>query len=228
MIHPDIELRFLSPEKGYGLFAVRRIPKGTVTFVQDPLDISIPASSPLLKDDRVAHLIERYSYMNARAECIVSWDHGKYMNHCCHANTLTTGYGFEIAIRDIEVGEEVTDDYGIFTVGHSMTIQCDKSNCRGRVCIEDFDRCLTGWDAKVRSALEHFKSAAQPLVSLIEASVLEQVLGYLEGREDYVSVAVQKVGDLESVSGIPLLNQLANGREGVPLPEEVPLNHHMA
>jgi hypothetical protein len=39
LIHPDSELRFINPVMGYGLFATKTIPKGTVTWVGDPLDL---------------------------------------------------------------------------------------------------------------------------------------------------------------------------------------------
>jgi hypothetical protein len=42
MIHPDSELRFVSPSIGYGLFATRLIPRGTFTWVRDDLDQIVP------------------------------------------------------------------------------------------------------------------------------------------------------------------------------------------
>jgi hypothetical protein len=41
MIIPWVKIQWISDEKGYGLLATRDIPKGTVTFVQDGLDIVI-------------------------------------------------------------------------------------------------------------------------------------------------------------------------------------------
>jgi uncharacterized protein len=38
MIHPNTELRFISPEVGYGVVAREFIPKGTITWVLDELD----------------------------------------------------------------------------------------------------------------------------------------------------------------------------------------------
>src|SRR4051812_43573751 len=38
MIHPDTELRFISPEKGYGVVATKLIPKGAITWAFDALD----------------------------------------------------------------------------------------------------------------------------------------------------------------------------------------------
>ena len=42
MLHPHTELRFVSPEIGYGIFATAFIPKGTITWVKDELDRIIP------------------------------------------------------------------------------------------------------------------------------------------------------------------------------------------
>jgi hypothetical protein len=37
MIHPDTELRYVNDIIGYGVFATRLIPRGTITWVQDEL-----------------------------------------------------------------------------------------------------------------------------------------------------------------------------------------------
>ena len=38
MIHPDTELRFISPKIGFGVVATKLIPKGTITWALDKLD----------------------------------------------------------------------------------------------------------------------------------------------------------------------------------------------
>ena len=38
MVHPDTELRFVSPAIGWGVFATRDIPTGTITWALDVLD----------------------------------------------------------------------------------------------------------------------------------------------------------------------------------------------
>jgi hypothetical protein len=38
MVHPDTELRFVSPAIGWGVFATRDIPTGTITWALDALD----------------------------------------------------------------------------------------------------------------------------------------------------------------------------------------------
>lgn len=38
MIHPDTELRFINEKIGYGVVALKLIPRGTITWALDKLD----------------------------------------------------------------------------------------------------------------------------------------------------------------------------------------------
>ncbi len=38
MMHPHSELRFINESIGYGVFATKFIPKGTITWILDELD----------------------------------------------------------------------------------------------------------------------------------------------------------------------------------------------
>ena len=46
MLHPDTELRVVSADIGFGVFATALIPKGTIVYIKDPLEIEIGASNP--------------------------------------------------------------------------------------------------------------------------------------------------------------------------------------
>ena len=188
MIHPYSKLQWISDHVGYGLFATQKIPKGSITFVQDPLDIRISTDSPLLNDKRIRASVEKYSYINNESEFVISWDIAKYMNHCCYANTLTTAWGFEIAVRDIEPGEEITDDYGLFTIRHDMKISCSKPNCRGKVSIDDFYKMVPYWDDQIKSALKVFNQPEQPLKAFLTDKVVGSVNHFINTEEGYLSV----------------------------------------
>ncbi len=110
------------------------------------------------------------------------------MNHCCFANTLTTNWGFEIAVRDIQPNEEITDDYGLFTIRHEMKISCEKENCRGRVSIDDFTKNAPHWNQQIGQALVDFVSVDQPLANLLTPEVLESVRIFVEQKESYACV----------------------------------------
>src|SRR5437868_5395855 len=112
VIHPHTELRFISPRIGFGVVATRRIPKGTITWVRDPMDVAMSASQVEALGPLYRQQLEKYMFVDGRNDRVLCWDIARYVNHDCDAPCLAAGYDFEIAIRDIEVGEELRDDYG--------------------------------------------------------------------------------------------------------------------
>lgn len=185
MIHPKAALKFINEEMGYGVFATDFIPKGTMTYVKDALEIEITPEMfggyiPALQE-----VIEKYSYIDEKGVRIISWDHAKYVNHCCQCNTMSTGYGFEIAIRDIYPGEEITDEYGLFNMDQDMKVWCDKPGCRGRVGKADWDLYEGKWDNTVKQALLSFFQVEQPLSGLLNPDVLGAVKEYNETGINY-------------------------------------------
>lgn len=191
MVLPNVRVQWISDEKGYGLFATKFIPKGTITFVQDDLDIVIPQKMVNTYSPAMKQHIEKYSYLDFSNNHIISWDLGKYMNHCCFANTLSTGYGFEIAVEDIKEGEEITDDYRIFTVDHQLIVNCKKIGCVGKLSFDGVQDQIEAWDNKIRPALKNFRNVDQHLAELIDPKVLQQIDDYIANDEKYISVAKQ-------------------------------------
>ena len=157
MIHPHTELKTVNSKKGRGIFATSFIPKGSITYVKDPLEIEILANDNRLKDPAIKEQIETYSYIDENGIRIISWDIAKYVNHCCHCNTMSTGYGFEIAINDIESGEEITDEYGMFNFRHELFLSCEKEQCRGKVNGYDLEKHYEEWDEKVKDAIQELR-----------------------------------------------------------------------
>ena len=188
MIHPHTELRLVSPEIGYGVFATAPIPAGTAVYVLDGLEIQVPPGDPRLDDPVLAPVIERYSYIDERGVRILSWDIAKYVNHACHPNTISTGYGFEIALRDIAPGEEITDDYGLFNLPAPMPLGCGEPDCRLWVRADDPERWADVWDAQVREALTRFEAVEQPLAAALPEKISRALTRYLRTGEGYRSV----------------------------------------
>lgn len=188
MIHPDTELRFINPQVGYGVFASAFIPKGTIVYIKDSLEIEISQNDfkkciPELRDK-----IERYSYIDEKGYRIVSWDIAKYVNHCCECNTISTGYGFEIAIKDILPGEQITDEYAIFNLESPITLFCDKTNCRKVVSPLDFDLYYKKWDKQIKEALIESPNVDQPLINLLDKQTLQELNRFLKNPKFYKSV----------------------------------------
>ena len=190
MIHPNTELRVVNELIGYGVFATEFVPKGTLVYVQDALEVRLHPGDPRIIDPALFPLIERYSYSDSSGNRIISWDLAKYVNHCCDANTLSSGYGFEIAVRDIVPGEEITDDYGLFLFDQreEMVCLCAARNCRGRLRVKDFDSCVAQWDMKVRAAVDLFPYCSQPLLRLLDRTTIRALNGYIRGTRRYRSV----------------------------------------
>lgn len=192
MIHPHTELRHVNPEIGLGVFATALIPKGTLVYVKDALDIEITAAQFAQLASVSRRLADKYAYIDERGIRIVSWDHAKYVNHRCECNTISTGYGFEIALQDIAQGEEVTDDYGLFNISAPFAVSCGCTRCRRVVQASDIDRYGEVWDARVRDALQFVRAVPQPLWELLDPATLAALDGYLAGQQPYRSVRVLK------------------------------------
>src|SRR5680860_18996 len=116
MMHPDTEIRFISEEIGYGVVAKKNLPKGTVTWVQDELD-QIYTPNQVGKMEKLSQqMIDKYTIRNNKGNFVLCWDLAKYVNHSFKSNCLSTAYDFEIAVRDIHPGEELSDDYGYLNI----------------------------------------------------------------------------------------------------------------
>lgn len=188
MIHPHTRIQFINEAMGYGVFATRFIPKGTITYVKDSLELEIGPEAYAQYSPEMQEVIEKYSYIDERGVRIVSWDLAKYVNHCCNCNTMSTGYGFEIAIRDIQAGEELTDEYGIFNIPHPLELECRHADCRRCVQPDDFDRLFPRWDEQLKQALAYLPAVEQPLYSLLDAQSRAGVEAYLQNPDNYRSV----------------------------------------
>lgn len=189
MIHPKAELKYINDEIGYGVFATELIPAGTMTYVKDPLEIEVHPETFARYPPELREVVEKYSYIDEKGNRILSWDHAKYVNHCCQCNTMSTGYGFEIAIRDIYPGEEITDEYGLFNMEQEMSLRCEKPGCRGIVSRADWDFYLESWDEKVKQALSRFHQVRQPLAPLLDPLTLKRLNLFLGSGRKYHSVS---------------------------------------
>ena len=188
MMHPNTQVRFINGAIGCGVFATEFIPKGTIVYVKDALELEVSAAQYAQLSPGLQEAVEKYSYIDERGFRILSWDHAKYVNHCCNCNTMSTGYGFEIAIRDILPNEEITDEYGMFNLEEEMPLSCTQPNCRQKVGKCDLDAYFAHWDEKVQAALEMVNGIDQPLYPLIEAGTREALELYLTQMEGYRSV----------------------------------------
>ena len=188
MLHPDTELRSINPSIGHGVFATTFIPMGSIVYVKDAMEIIVREEDTLFLDRRYRDHIEKYSYTEADGCKVLSWDLAKYVNHACESNTLSTGYGFEIAIRDIHKGQQVTDDYGMLNIEHVMPCHCGSLHCRQHIGLNDFADCSDDWDRKVKIALMRLNHVSQPLLDYLSPETYVLLELFLNNNDEYHSV----------------------------------------
>jgi hypothetical protein len=187
MIHPSTELRFISPEIGFGVVATEFIPKGTITWVLDSLDRSftmeqIEAMHPMLQ-----HHIHTYTYRDFKRNHVLCWDHGRYVNHSFRSNCLSTAYDFEIAIRDILPGEQLTDDYGYLNVLEPFEA-VDEGTERKVVYPDDLLKFHQEWDAELLAVFPFILDQNQPLKTMLPQGLWEKIQSIALGEEKMNSI----------------------------------------
>ena len=192
MIHPHTEVCHTGTDIGLGVFAMTLIPTGTIVYAMDSLEIVLPPDIRLWDSPCYAEAFHQYAYQSPDGRWIINWDHGKYVNHSCQPNTLAAGYGFEIAVRDILPGDEMTTDYGMCNIEYKMPCLCGARQCRGIVRPGDFDRCHARWDSIVRRVLTDVLQVSQPLWSLLKREVRADLQRYCRDGSGYRTVRMQQ------------------------------------
>ena len=173
MLHPDTKLQHINSKKGYGIIATRYIPKGTVTWVRDELDQVISPQRYHELGADYQELLETYSYRDRKGDYILCWDLARYINHSSISNCLTTAYEFEIAVRDIYPGEELTDDYGYLNIREPFFCQKEAGTDREVIYPDDLLRFYRQWDHQLLDAFQYFEYVHQPLLQVFPTELLE-------------------------------------------------------
>ncbi|MBL1233725.1 MAG: SET domain-containing protein [Vicingaceae bacterium] len=187
MIHPLTELKFISNEIGYGVVAREFIPKGTITWVLDKLDrefspLEIQTMEPIYQE-----ILDFYTFRNNNGNYVLCWDNGRYVNHSFNSNCLTTAYDFEIAIRDILPGEQLTDDYGYLNIPYPFR-GVDEGTRRKIVYPDDLVKYHKVWDKKIEKAFPLITKVNQPLRTLISDEKWKEIEAVEKGEKQMLSI----------------------------------------
>ncbi|MEY3211030.1 MAG: hypothetical protein RIT28_1511 [Pseudomonadota bacterium] len=137
-----------------GVFAREPIPAGTVLIYRwceayylglDGWDLLSTAEIDALPEDRLA-LARQYGldadfgwiFAPRRRADVYTLDN--FLNHSCAPNTLFDADGSVITPVNVAPGEELTVDYGAFTVNYDepFACACGATACRGRVTRQDW------------------------------------------------------------------------------------------
>lgn len=174
MIYPKTELKFINNEIGYGVVATEFIPAGTITWALDKLDrefspLEFQSLDPIYQD-----ILDTYTFRNNNGNFVLCWDNGRFVNHSFNSNCLTTAYDFEIAIRDIHVGEQLTDDYGYLNIQYPFR-GVNEGTRRKTVYPNDLLKYYKVWDKKLQKVFNKIPKLEQPLKELLNADIWNEI-----------------------------------------------------
>ncbi|MFI8380485.1 SET domain-containing protein [Leeuwenhoekiella sp. NPDC079379] len=188
MIHPHTEIRFINDQVGHGVVATQFIPAGTITWALDKLDREFTPLEFKKLDVLYQNILETYTYRNKLGNLVLCWDNGRFVNHSFKSNCLSTAYDFEIAICDIQAGEQLTDDYGYLNVTEPFT-GFDEGTERKTVYPNDLLKYSEIWDAQVKAVFSEIISVDQPLKSLISNSTWKTIEDIISQKIEMASIA---------------------------------------
>lgn len=125
-----------SSGKGMGLFAKKRIPKGTIWLsgsADQKIVITRKQYENLLKSEQTPDIKDwiktlcHYSVYDTKLDVLFFFiDNSRYINHSNTPNSYTpAGTYYCEALRDIEPGEEILEDYGTYDFCPWVTLHPD-------------------------------------------------------------------------------------------------------
>lgn len=166
MIHPDTEFRRVDDVVGFGVFATRFIPRGTITWARCALDRALTEVEISALPPAYAPHVDKYAYLDRRGHSILCWDLARFMNHSCAATCLSPGFDVDVAVTDLQPGDELTCDYGMLNLVADFHCACRKDGCRGTIG-DDWDALAASWDARIRAVFPRVVEVPQPLAPFL-------------------------------------------------------------
>lgn len=188
MIHPHTELKFISREVGYGVVATELIPAGTITWVLDKLDRAFSPEDFANLDPLYQDILDTYTYRNSNGNMILCWDNGRFVNHSFNSSCLSTAYDFEVAVRDIHPGEQLTDDYGYLNISAPFR-GIDEGTERKVVYPDDLLHYADVWDKQILNVFPQILKLNQPLSSILPKSTWDEIKEINAGRKNIESIS---------------------------------------
>jgi hypothetical protein len=121
------------------------------------------------------------------------------VNHSFKSNCLTTAYDFEVAIRDIHPGEQLTDDYGYLNIPEPFEA-VDEGTNRTVVYPDDLIKFHEVWDAQIEKVFDKITSLDQPLKHLIGEPLWNKVNSITVGNEKMDSILTNYYNPSEPIN----------------------------
>jgi hypothetical protein len=154
---------------GEGIFAGESIPKGTIVFYYSSNDVYVSQKEFQCSSNFEKQQICKFGVEDEFGKWIVTDGDA---NHSCDANILSMfidGLYCDVAVKDIQTGEEITIDYGLFysSFPWKMTCRCNSYNCRGiigsGIAVDSQTQEL--WHSRISGAAVRIHQVRQALFS---------------------------------------------------------------
>ncbi len=187
MIHPKTELKYINSIIGYGVVATEHIPAGTITWALDEFDREFTPKQYTAMKPLYRAILDTYSYRNNKGNLVLCWDYGRFVNHSFRANCISTAYDFEIAVRDIEKGEQLTDDYGYLNISEPFR-GIDEGTKRKIVHPDDLLKFHSIWDQQLLNVFPQILTVEQPLSNLIRDAIWSTIRDIIAGQQQMTSI----------------------------------------
>lgn len=174
MIHPFTELKYLNEVLGYGVVATSDIPRGTIMWVMDRLDRVFSERQVQEYGPEYRETLAKYCFRDNRGRHVLCWDLARYVNHSFSPNCLTTAYDFELAVRDIQKGEQITNHYGYLNLD-PMVLMTEDGDEQIMVTPEEFFNHAEKWDGLLAEAFSKINDVTQPLERFLSPKMKKQI-----------------------------------------------------
>ena len=169
MIHPATRLVAVDSVIGRGVLATAFLPRGTITWVRDALDQTFTEADTEALPECYQDLFDHWTFQDGNRRHVLCWDIGRFMNHSCDANCGGSELGFEVALRDIQPGEELTNDYATMYMRPREQFEClcGAASCRGVISEAATRSGVDVMQDRLRSVLPLLDAVNQPLRFLL-------------------------------------------------------------
>jgi hypothetical protein len=197
MIHPHTKVQFINEKIGYGLVATKLIPKGTIVWCLDNFDQVFTPEQVAEMAAPYRAIMDVYSFRNEKGEYVLCWDNTKFVNHSSNSNCLTTAYQYELAIRDIQPGEQIFNDYGYLNLPYVLQAEEEEGVEGVEVRADDMLKRYPEWDQKLKDAYACLNQVEQPLKTILAPELWAQALDIAEGKREMDSILLSYFMSIE-------------------------------
>lgn len=188
-MHPDSDVQYLGDSRKAGVIASRFIAAGTLVWFPGETDQILSLQQVIEMSEDARKSLAEYAYLTNAGTYIVSRDIARFVNHSCAANSLSVaGLEISIAVRDIQKGEEITEEYGLYYAnGGFDNCNCASSRCRHEITKDDVWKYGGEWDQRILTSFHLIPAVKQPLWRHMDPSLRVWIEAILAGESDFPS-----------------------------------------